>query len=115
MHSRETCGWKWDDKDFCNKRKEKRNSQGKDPRTFDENSQGCDLSTQERNSQGEDPRTLKDNSQGGDLRILEANSQGTDPRTFVETHRKVASARKAEGRAVEEEEEKEGKEAESEV
>ena len=82
MHSRETCEWKWDENDFCKKRKEKRNSQGKDPRTFDENRQGGDLGTLERNSQGEDPRTLKENSQGGDLGTLEANSQRKDPRTF---------------------------------
>ena len=42
------------------KEKEKRNSQGKDPRTFDENSQGGDLRTPETNSQGEDPRTFKE-------------------------------------------------------
>ena len=82
MHSRETCEWKWDEKDFCRKRKEMRNSQGKDPRTFDKKSQGGDASTLERNSQGEDPRTLKENSQGGDFGTFEANSQGKDPRTF---------------------------------
>ena len=40
--------------------KENRHSQGKDPRTFDENSQGGDLRTLETNSQGRDPRTLKE-------------------------------------------------------
>ena len=82
MHSRKTCEWKWDEKDFCRKRKEKRNSQGKDPRAFDKKSQGGDVSTLERNRQGEDPRTLKENSQGRDLGTFEANSHGKDPRTF---------------------------------
>ena len=45
---------------FCNEEKEKRISQGKDPRTSDENSQGGDLSTPEENSQGKDPRTLRE-------------------------------------------------------
>ena len=36
MHLRETCEWKSDQKDSCEKRREKRNSQGKDPRTFRE-------------------------------------------------------------------------------
>ena len=36
----------------------KRNSQGEDPRTFDGNSQGGDLSTPKTHSQGEDPRTF---------------------------------------------------------
>ena len=35
---------------FCKEEKEKRNSQGKDPRTIDGNSQGGDLSTPETNS-----------------------------------------------------------------
>ena len=37
-----------------------RNSQGKDPRTFDGNRQGGDLSTPTTNSQGEDTRTFKE-------------------------------------------------------
>ena len=41
-------------------RKEKRNSQGKDPRIFDVNSKGGDLSTPKANSQGEDPRTFRE-------------------------------------------------------
>ena len=45
---------------FCKKVKVKRNSQGKDPRTFDENSQGGDFSTPKTNSWGEDPRTCKE-------------------------------------------------------
>ena len=60
MHSREICEWKWDEKGFRKKRKEKRNSQGKDSRTSDESRQGGDLSTLEANSQGEDPRTFRD-------------------------------------------------------
>ena len=48
---------------FC--LKQKRNSQGKDPRTFQEHSQGGDLSTPQTNSQGEDPRTLKNQLKGG--------------------------------------------------
>ena len=54
---------------FCKEEKEKRNSQGQDPRTFDENSQGGDLSTPKTNSQGSTPKT---------------NSHGEDPRTFKE-------------------------------
>ena len=38
-----------------------------------------------KNSQGKDPRTFEENSQGGDLSTLETNSQGKDPRTFRET------------------------------
>ena len=38
----------------------RRNSQGKDPRTFEENSQGGDLGPLGTNSQGRDPRTLKE-------------------------------------------------------
>ena len=53
---------------FCLKQKEKRNSQGKDPRTFQEHSQGGDLSTPQTNSQGEDPRTLKNQLKGGGFR-----------------------------------------------
>ena len=56
-------------------KKEKRNSQGKDPSTFDGN-----LST---------PKT---------------NSQGLDPRTFKEPVEKVASSEEAEGKEVEEKE-----------
>ena len=56
---------KWDERVFCKEEKEKRNSQGKDPRTFEENGQGGDLRTHETNSQGRDPRTLK---KGGVLR-----------------------------------------------
>ena len=40
-----TCECKWDERAFCKEEKEKRNSQGKDPRTFDGNSDGEDLST----------------------------------------------------------------------
>ena len=58
---------------------------------------------QKRNNQGKDPRTIEENSQGGDLNTLEANSQAEDPRT--RSSRKVASSRKAEGREVEEKEE----------
>ena len=50
---------------ICKEEKEKRNSQGKDPRTFEENGQGGDLITHETNSRGRDPRTLK---KGGELR-----------------------------------------------
>ena len=70
-------------KTFC-KTKRKRNSQGKDQKTFDENSQGGNLSTLKRSRQGEDPRTLKEHSQGGDLSTPETNRQGKDPRTFRE-------------------------------
>ena len=56
--------------DWCHKRKRKKNSQGKDPRTYEGNSQGRDPSTQERNSQGEDPRILKESIQGGDVGTL---------------------------------------------
>ena len=44
-------------------RREKRStdSQGKDPKTFQENSQGRDPSTLEINSKGEDPRTFEEN------------------------------------------------------
>ena len=42
------------------KKREKRNSQGKDPRTPEANSQGRDPSTLERNSQGKDPRTFRE-------------------------------------------------------
>ena len=55
----ETCKGESVEGIFC-KEKEKRNSQGKDPRTFDENSQGGDLSTPQTNSQGRDPRTFKE-------------------------------------------------------
>ena len=48
---------------FFKKNKKKRNSHGKEPRTFDENGQGGDLSTLITNSQGEDPRTLKESVQ----------------------------------------------------
>ena len=44
--------------------KEKRNSQGKDPRTFEVNSQGGDPSTLERNSQGKNPSTFKRRKDG---------------------------------------------------
>ena len=45
---------------FCIEQQENRNSQGEDPRTFEENSQGGDLSTLQTNSQGEDPRTFEE-------------------------------------------------------
>ena len=41
-------------------KEKKRNSQGKDPRTFDENSQGGETSTPEAESQGKDSRTFKE-------------------------------------------------------
>ena len=44
----------------CEPEKEKRNSQCKDPRTFDGDSQDGDLSTPKANSQGKDPRTFKE-------------------------------------------------------
>ena len=53
---------------FCLKQKKKRNSLGKDPRTFQEHSQGGDLSTPQTNRQGEDPRTLKNQLEGGGFR-----------------------------------------------
>ena len=54
---------KWEE--WCLKHKRKKNSQGKDPRTFEENSQRRHLSTQERNGQGKDPRTLEEHKKGG--------------------------------------------------
>ena len=59
--------WQWEtcergevEETFGKKDREKRNSQGKDPWTFDENSQGGDFGTLKTNSQGEDPRTFKE-------------------------------------------------------
>ena len=59
--------WQWEtcergevEETLGKKNREKRNSQGKDPWTFDENSQGGDLGTLKTNSQGEDPRTFKE-------------------------------------------------------
>ena len=43
----------------CEQEKEKRNSQCKDPRAFDGNSQGADLSTPKANSQGKGPKGEK--------------------------------------------------------
>ena len=59
MHSCENWEWKWDARGSCKEQEEKRNSQGKDPRTFDEKMQGGDLSAPETNSEGEDPRTFE--------------------------------------------------------
>ena len=56
MHSQVTCECKGDERAFLGGAK---NSQGEDPRTFEENSQDGDLSTLEANSQGEDSRTLE--------------------------------------------------------
>ena len=36
MHAWGNCEWKWDERALCLQQKEKRNSQGKDPRTFEE-------------------------------------------------------------------------------
>ena len=55
---------------------------------------------QKRNSQGKDPRTFEENSQGGDL------SSQRGPENLQRPGRKVASSRIAEGREVEEKEEK---------
>ena len=60
VHIYEKYEWKWDERDRCFEQKEMRNSQGKDPKTFEENSQGGGFRTLEANSQGEDPRTFKD-------------------------------------------------------
>ena len=62
--------------------KERKNSQGKDPRTFEENSHGRDPSTVARNSQGNDPRTLVENSKGENFSTYQINSQRKDPRTL---------------------------------
>ena len=67
-------------KDWCLRQK-KKNSKGKDPRTFEENTQGFDPSTQERNSQGKDPRTLAESSEGGNVSTYQMNSQRKDTRT----------------------------------
>ena len=45
---------------FGKKENGRENSQGKDPRTFDEHSQGGDLSTPEATGQGKDPRTFEE-------------------------------------------------------
>ena len=76
--------WTWDERARCFEQKERRNSQGKDPQTFDGDSQERDPSTLERNNQGKDPRTFAENIQGGDFRTLETNSQGRGPRSFKE-------------------------------
>ena len=68
-------------KDWCLRQK-KKNSKGKDPRTFEENTQGFDPSTQERNSQGKDPRTLAESSKGGNVSTHQKNSQRKDTRTL---------------------------------
>ena len=44
---------------LCEEPKEERNSQGTDPRTFEENRQGGDLGAPETNSSGKDPRTMR--------------------------------------------------------
>ena len=46
--------------------KEGRTSLGKDPRTFEENSQGRDPRTPEQTDRDRDPRTCEENSQGKD-------------------------------------------------
>ena len=60
LHHWGTCEWKVGQRTFCKEQEENRNSQGKNPRTLEENSQGGDLSTPKTNSQGEDPRTYKE-------------------------------------------------------
>ena len=90
---------------FSKEEKEKRNSQGKDQRTFDENSQGRDLSTLEGNSQSKDPRTFEENRQGGDLRTLETHSQGRDPRTLKEPVEAWRAQKKRKEKKLEEKEE----------
>ena len=45
MPSQATCEWKWMREFFAEEEKEKRNSQGKDPRIFPGNSQGKDTRT----------------------------------------------------------------------
>ena len=44
----------------CEQEKEKRNSQYKDPRTFDGSSQDGDLSTPKQTAREKDPRTFKE-------------------------------------------------------
>ena len=53
------CEWEWDESAFCKEEKEKRNSQGEDPRTCEENSQGGDFSTPQTDSQRKDPKKKK--------------------------------------------------------
>ena len=96
-------------KDWCLTQKRK-NSQGKDPKTFEGNSQGRDPSTQERNSLGEDPRTLEESSKGGNVSTRQTHSRRKDPRTFEAPVKKVAGSEKVERKEVEgKEEEKEEK------
>ena len=91
MHSRETCEWKWNEKDFCKrKRKEKRNRQGKEPRTFDENNQVGDLSTLERSSQGEDSVPLKQTARERIQETSEIQSKGGE---FKKSRRKRSGRR----------------------
>ena len=66
---------------WCRKPNRIQNSQGKDPRTFEENRQGRDPCTLERNSQGKDPKTLVENSKVGTPVPTNMNSQRKDPRT----------------------------------
>ena len=65
----------WELRGCCLEQEDKRNSQGKDPKTLQENSQGRDPNTLERNSQGEDPRTLKENTQGGTSVLLKQTAR----------------------------------------
>ena len=89
--------------------KERKNSQGKDPRTYEGNSQGRDPSTQERNSQGEDPRTLEESSEGGNVSARQTHSQKKDPRT---SEAPSGGFRKAERKEPEKEEEGKGEKVE---
>ena len=61
---------------FCKAQEEKRNSQGKDPRTFDEKMQGGDLSAPKTTSQEEDQEPLKDLLKGGVFRRSGRKSSG---------------------------------------
>ena len=64
---------------------------------------GCCLEQKEkRNSQGKDPKTSQENSHGRDPNTLERNSQGEDPRTFEESVKKVEGSEEAKGKEVEE-------------
>ena len=58
MLQRETCEKGKVEESFGKREKEKRNSQGKEPRTFDENSQGGDLSTVKQTAR-ERPKNLQ--------------------------------------------------------
>ena len=58
---------------WCLKQKRKKNSQGKDSKTFEENSQGRDP-----RSQGEDPRTGKRQLKGGESRKSGKKTSGKE-------------------------------------